>query len=449
MEVIVMEVNIDLNSLICDTFVDIADDIINCNVDRAIMKGGRNSTKSQVASECIVVGCMVHKKSAVAAVRYANKIEERLVSTFRESINFLGVEKYWKLRKSPYEYVLLDDKGKETDVSIRFTGCDNPEDLKGYKPRRGAFRWVWFEELTNFKSYKETTNLIKTLARGKGEHCVIMTYNPPMQNSNWVNKQYNTPIGKVLGYDSNYCYTKFEFEEEPGKIKEIKQVVHHSTYLDVIASGHADWLGSSFIGDAKQNEIENPKNYRWEYLGEVIGTEANVFWNLNDWDGDKNKLDIREIFRGLDHGLGGPDPTAYVEWYYDRKNRRIYALNEFCKSKMEIENIAYEIKTINKANHPVYADSATPILNNQLRAKDVNILDAKKWPDSIMAGLKWLQGLNGIYINKYLTPNIYREFTEYEYLLDKEDNITSKLPDSRNHTIDGTRYGFCNEIRYS
>ena len=313
-----MELNINLNDLICDSFVDIANDIINCDVDRAIMNGGRSSTKSQVASECIIVGCMVYRQSAVAAVKYANKIEERLVSTFRESIAYLGVEKFWKLRKSPFEYVLLDDLGKETDISIRFTGCDNPDGLKSYKPRRGSFRYVWFEELTNFKSLKEVNNLIQTFSRGKGEHCVIMTYNPPMQNSNWVNKEYNTPIGKILGYDKNYCYTEFDFEIEPGNFEKIRQVVHHSSYIDVISSGHADWLGSTFIGDAKKCEIENNKYYRWAYLGEVVGTDANVFWNIKEWDGNKDSLNVTEVFRGLDWGYGGPDPTAYVEWAYDR-----------------------------------------------------------------------------------------------------------------------------------
>lgn len=443
-----MEINIDLNSLICDSFVDLAGDIINCEVDRAVMKGGRSSSKSQVASECIITGCMVYRESAVAAIKYANKIEERLVNTFRESIRYLGVEKFWKLRKSPFEYVLLDDKGKETDVSIKFTGCDNPEDLKSYKPRRGSFRYIWFEELTNFKSLKEINNLIQTFARGKGKHCVIMTYNPPIQTSNWVNKEYNTPIGKILGYDSNYCYTEFEFEIA-GLTKKVKQVVHHSTYIDVINSGHADWLGTTFIGDAKQTEIENNKYYRWAYLGEVIGTEANVFNNIVDWDGNTSKLDIREVFRGFDWGYGGPDPCAYTEWYFDRKNRRIYALNEFCKPKMDIDTVSFEIKQLNVHNFPVYADSASPILNTQLKTKDLNIVDVKKGPDSVRAGIKWLQGLNRIYICKYRTPNIYKEFTEYEYITDKEDNVTAELPDKANHTIDSTRYGFSVEIKYN
>lgn len=444
-----MEVNINLDNLICDTFRGVAADIINCEVDRAVLQGGRSTTKSQVSSECIVVGCMAFKESAVAAVKYANKIEERLVNTFRESIRYLGVERFWKLRKSPYEYVLLDDAGKETTVSIKFTGCDNPENLKSYKPRAGIFRYIWFEELTNFPSLKEVNSLIQTFARGKGKHCVIMSYNPPMQTSNWVNVEYNVPSGVLLSSNSSCFYTEFEFEIEPGVKHKVKQVVHHSTYLDVIAAGHSDWLGTTFIGDAKRYEIENNKYYRWAYLGEVVGTDANVFTNLVDWSGDVSRLDIREIFRGFDWGYGGPDPCAYVEWFYDRRTKRLYALNEFCKPKMEVDDVCFEIKQLNKHNFPIYADSASPILNTQLRNKGLNIVDVKKGPDSVRAGIKWLQGLSGIYINKILTPNIYREFSQYEYVVDREDNVTALLKDAANHTIDATRYGFSVEIKCS
>jgi PBSX family phage terminase large subunit len=449
-----MDINIDLNNLICNNFVDVASDIINCDINRAVLNGGRASTKSQVASECIITGCMVYNESAVACVRYANKIQERLVNTFTESIRYMGLEQFWKLRKSPFEYVLLDENGKETDVSIKFTGCDNPEDLKSYKPRRGGFRYIWFEELTNHNSLKDVNNLIQTFSRGKthdDKKCVIMTYNPPMQNSNWVNKEFNHPSNKdnIIYSDDKQWKEYFDFEIEPGKVEKLIKTVHHSTYLDVIANGHADWLGSDFIGEAKRTEVENNKYYRWAYLGEVIGTEANVFSNIHDWDGDTSKLDITEIFRGLDFGLGGPDPSAFVAWYYDRANKRIYALNEFAKPKMSIDDMAFEIKQLNKHNFPVYSDSATPILTNELVNKGLNIVGAIKGPDSIAAGIKWLQSLNGIYICNTLTPSIYGEFTEYEYLVDKNDNVTSKLKDSGNHTIDATRYSFNLEIKYA
>lgn len=448
-----MDINIELNELICDNFVDVASDIITCDVNRAVLKGGRASTKSQVASECIVTGCMVYNESAVAAVKYANKIGQRLVNTFTETIRYMGVEKFWKLRKSPFEYVLLDDNGKETDVSIMFTGCDNPEDLKSYKPRRGGFKWIWFEEATNFGSLKDINNLIQTFSRGKthdNKRCVIMTYNPPMQNSNWVNKEFNHPKNKenIISHSDNQWYEYFDYEVEPGVTERLIKTVHHSTYLDVIRNGHADWLGSDFIGQAKQSEVENPTYYRWAYLGEVVGTDANVFSNIHDWDGKTDELNITEIFRGYDWGYGGPDPCAYVEWYYDRFNKRIYALNDFSKPKMSVDNVAFEIKQLNKHNFPVYADSANPLLNDELSNRGVNIIGAIKAPDSVAGGIKWLQGLNGIYICKTLTPSIYTEFTEYEYMVDKDDNVTSKLPDKKNHTIDSTRYAFNLEIKY-
>ena len=45
-----MNIDMNINELICDNFIDIVDDIVNCKVDKAGLKGGRSSTKSQVAS---------------------------------------------------------------------------------------------------------------------------------------------------------------------------------------------------------------------------------------------------------------------------------------------------------------------------------------------------------------------------------------------------------------
>lgn len=438
---------IRLDDIVCENMHQVLCDIAQASMDRVILKGGRSSTKSVVVAVAIVVGVMTYKRSALAAVKYANKIEERLVNTFREVMSYLGVESMWKLRKSPFEYVLLDENGRETSVSIKFTGCDKPENLKSFKPRLGSFRYIWFEELTNFINIREVNSLIQTFARGKGDHCVIMSYNPPMQSSNWVNKEFNSIKGDVIKEVSGGIYTEYEYEVK-GEVKKIKQLVHHSTYLDVINSGHADWLGDNFIGMAEQSKAENPKYYRWAYLGDVVGTDANVFWNVHDWDHDLTKIKVSEIKRGFDWGYGGPDPCAYVEWYYDFRNRRLYALNEFYSPKMTLNTIKSEISYYNKNNFPIQADSANPMLNNQLRQIGLNVLDVKKGPDSVRAGIKWLQGLNGIYINKIKTPNLYKEFTEYEYVVTKDDVVTAELPDKFNHTIDATRYALVNEIKY-
>ena len=444
------ELNVDINSLICKAFVKIFIMAFNCEVDRAVLKGGRSSTKSQVIAFIIVIGTMIFKQSSVALVRYGNKIEERLVNIITETIAYLHVEKYWKLRRSPFEYVLLDDRGKETKISIKFAGCDDPHGLKSYKPRSGSFRYVWFEELTNFDSLKMINNLTQTFARGKGGHCILMSYNPPESTGAWVNEEYNVPCGKILGYDSSMVLEEFTFEIEPGLMHTSKQVIHHSTYLDVIDSGHADWLGTTFISEAAKCKVENPTQYEWAYLGKVVGTNANVFRNVKEWDGDTNGLNIIEISRGFDWGYGGPDPCAYTELWYDSENRRLYALDEFGVPNMSVEDIEFEIRQKNKHNFPVKADSAVPILNKQLTKKGINIDAVHKKPDSVRGGIKWLQGLNGIYICSMKTPKTYKEFKNYSYIIDKKtEEITSQLSEKGNHFIDSSRYALIDIIKYS
>ena len=66
---------------------------------------------------------------------------------------------------------------------------------------------------------------------------------------------------------------------------------------------------------------------------------------------------------------------------------------------------------------------------------------AKKGPDSIVYSMKWLQSLNRIYIDPKRCPETYKEFIEYEYERDKEDEVISGYPDANNHSIDAVRYG--------
>ena len=72
---------------------------------------------------------------------------------------------------------------------------------------------------------------------------------------------------------------------------------------------------------------------------------------------------------------------------------------------------------------------------------------AKKGPDSVRYGIKWLQGLRHIYIDKNRCPETYYEFINYEYERDRDGNFISAYPDADNHSIDAVRYAlenYCN-----
>lgn len=441
--------DINLDKLITPNFKDIVTDIIDCNIGKAILKGGRNSCKSQFAGYSLLIGCMVYKSSAVALVKHDNKKEERLVNTIKDCIGRLGIEKWWKLRKSPLEYVLLDRKGKETNISIKFTGCDNAEMIKSFKPRLGSFRYIWIEEATNFNGINEINNIIQTMARGAGDHCVIMTYNPPMSTSHWINKEFDTQCGKVLGYDSD-TNIKETIISVGNETHIVKEVVHHSTYLDIVQAGHSDWCGLVFLSDAEQSKKNNPTYYNWNFLGDVVGTDANVFFNIHDWVYNEDNLNITKINKGLDCSNGGKDPWMYGNWYYDKVNNNLYCLDEMCLGGgASIDQVALGIKSKNPLNSNFYIDGAIPTFAKLLRNAGVNPTPAKKGKDSVIAGILWLQSLNHIYIDKNRTPITYKEFKEYEYKLDKDDNVTSELKDEDNHSIDACRYAMCMSIKYN
>lgn len=432
-------IQVNLDDLIIPTFRSTIAEFIDCTVDRIVLKGGRNSTKSQVISEAIITGVMSYKQSAVALIKYSNKIEDRLVNTFKESIRFLGVEDWWKLRRSPFEYVLLDKPGgKETQVSIKFSGADDPDMLKSFKPRQGSFRYIWFEELTNFLSKKEVDSIIITMARGKGKRSIAMSYNPPQSTSHWTNKEYNCPIGKILGNKSNQYREEFEFSILGEKHKTTR-IIHHSTYHDVVNSGHADWLGTVFLSDAENLKSFNKKMYDWTYLGTVVGTDANVFRNIVELD-EIVMSDYNTINRGLDFSNGGSDPHFYIETAFDPKQRTLTILNEF-SDNCSIEQLSRGIKSLNKNNFPVYSDGAVPTFTAQLVGLGLVVTPAKKRSDSVRSGIQWLKNLNAIYICKLRTPKAFKEFSEYEYVVTREDVVTTELKDKNNHSIDSVRYG--------
>lgn len=443
------QVEINLDHLVCDAFRNVFASIVNCDYREVVLKGGRSSTKSQTGAYAVITGVMEYEESACCIVRNQNKIKDKLVDTFTDAMERMGVSQYWKLRKSPYEYVLLDENGNESSVSIKFTGAEKVESLKSYKPRRGHFRYVFIDEVSLFDNMKDIKNLQQTFLRGKST--MIMAYNPPKDRANWCNVEFEyTNSSDVTMVDSHSFETSFEFDYN-GETRKLRRLVHASSYLDVVAAGHIDWLEDGFVGQAEKEKAENIDYYNWSYLGMPTGTDANVFRNLKEWDGNKELLDIETVYRGLDFGNGGPDPHRYTEWYYDSKNRYLYCLNEYNIASADpdaFEKLVFNIKKLNRHNFTVRTDGAVKTFSTMLRNKHgLNILPAKKRGEKI-ARIEWLANLRGIYISKFLTPLTYNEFYSYSHKLDKLENVMPELKDGNDHSIDSCTYALADAVIY-
>ena len=370
------------------------------------LPGGRGSTKSSFVGIEVPLLLMQHPQChAVVLRKVGNTIKNSVYPQVQWGIEQLGVADRFKCITSPHEITY-----KATGQKILFFGVDDPMKVKSIKLPFGYVGIVWYEELDQFSGMEEIRNLNQSLLRGGETYWVFASYNPPKSRNNWVNEE-------ILN-------------EYPDRL------VHKTTYLDV----PREWLGEQFLLEAEKLKAKNETAYNHEYLGEVTGTGGAVFENVEDMvmtDEMISQFDRR--YYGLDFGFA-VDPLAFVAMNYEAKHEDLYIFDEIYRQKLTNRQAAAQIGA--KYNDcRIIADSAEPKSIVEMRGLGLNVAGARKGPDSVDHGMRWLQNLTHIYIDKRRCPNTYREFVGYEYECNREGQFISAYPDVDNHAIDAVRYG--------
>lgn len=440
--------NVDLDKHVLPSFKKLFNSLINFEFFRAIIKGGRSSGKSVFISILVIIGTLTKKRSAVCVLSTKTDVQKRLDNVIKSTLSILGLSDYFRYVQTKHTFILKDSNGNDSDIEIICTGVDDAERIKGIKAKSGSFWCLWIEEATNFRNIKQIKTIESSVARGDLLHFVsIISYNPRQSSSHYLNKEYeNVTDGVIAQYSNEETHGSkviSEFQLEDFGDYKFKQVVFHCTYKALIKYGHVEWIAATDLVDIHIGEKTNSEYYRWYYLGEVVGQDSiNVFRNVKDWNGNKDNLNIQHIDRGMDLGGGGPDPFHYVESYFDKKERNLYILNEYRDKGGDtiLKRVAENVRRINPHNLRFKIDSADPLIATQLRQEHLQPVSVRKFHGSIDAGILWLQSLQGIYICKQITPYTYKEFSEYEYKIDRYEEITNELPDKNNHSIDAVRY---------
>ncbi|MDD6133297.1 MAG: PBSX family phage terminase large subunit [Selenomonadaceae bacterium] len=396
---------IKLTDVVAPHFYDLHQDIKKHGHTYYWVNGGRGSTKSSEISieipQLLIRNPQIH---AVVLRKVGNTIKTSVYPQIQWGIEQLGLTGKFKFKTSPHEITY-----KKTGQKILFFGCDDPQKIKSIKLPFGYIGVVWMEELDQFSGMEEIRSLNQSLLRGGPAYWEFCSYNPPKSANNWVNEE-------VLADDSD-------------------RLVHHSNYLGV----PRDWLGEQFFEDAEKLKRKNLMSYRHEYLGEVTGTGGAVFENVENrelTDAEIGRFDY--IYHGLDFGFA-VDPLSFVSMYYDKKREDLYIFDEVYQQQLTNKR-AYELIKP-KLKGRVIADSAEPKSIAEMAEFGLPIDGAKKGPDSIAYGIKWLQDRAHIYIDKRRCPNAYREFVGYEYEQNRQGQFISAFPDINNHAIDAVRYG--------
>lgn len=400
---------------------------------RYVLKGGRGSGKSFHIPMRILLDIMEYPVSALGIRKVQNTILKSAYANFKAAANIMEVRDQFRFVDSKLEITYLGRGNK-----IYFAGADDPEKIKSIKDADFPLAIVWFEELAEFKSEDDVTTIENSILREELEgkifsqadrqqaypfdYSFYYSYNPPKRRQSWVNKKYESSF-----IDANIY-------------------VHHSTYL---GNPH---LSKKFLEEAENVKKKNPLKYRWEYLGEAIGSGVVPFNNLRIEKGsitDEMVKSFDNIRNAVDFGYA-TDPLAFVRIHYDKRKNGIYIFDEMYGIKISNRALAKLLYERGYQSDKILADSAEPKSIDELKNEHgIRLIKGvKKGPDSVEYGEQWLDDLDFICIDPLRTPNAAQEFENIDYQTDRDGNPLPRLDDKNNHIIDAVRYAMSEDMRH-
>lgn len=398
-----------ISGLIAPTFHGVHTAVRKSEYTHIWLPGGRGSCKSSFCGVEIPLGIMRDAQCglmthAVVLRRYSITLRESVYAQLLWGINALGAAQFWQASVSPMALTYLP-----TGQKILFRGADDPMKVKSIKVDSGYIKYGWYEEVNEFEGEEKLRSINQSLMRGGKDFVFFYTFNPPRSARNWCNQYVSVQHPDTL--------------------------IVQSTYLTV----PPDWLGEQFIVEAEHLKETKPAAYAHEYLGEVTGTGGEVFDNISLLEiSDEEIGRFDRIRRGIDWGYA-TDPFVYNECHYDKTRRRLYIFRELHQVRLKNRKAAELIKPL-AGSRRITCDSAEPKSIDEMRDFGLNVAGAKKGPDSVEYGIKWLQDLEEIIIDPVRCPETAREFSGYELDRDKDGNFKAGFPDHDNHHIDAIRY---------
>lgn len=425
------QVKIPMKDCIIPMYKSVLQDILTHGHTHYTFPGGRGSTKSSFVGG-IAIPLLIMSYPNIHAVcfrKVGNTVQKSIFAQIIWGIYKLGVDSLFHIPKTFSTPIVYLPTGQQ----IICMGLDDPNKVKSIKIPFGYIGITWFEELDQYAGENELRKVTQSTMRGGDKFWDFRTFNPPISKNNWAN----------------------EYVEDCELYREENTLVVRNTYLDV----PEEWLGQQFIEEAEELKEINERAYIHEYLGIAIGTGGDVFQNVEDMDMNKlvPKTDdygnvigevpmwqtFDHIYNGIDWGFAR-DPFRFVKMHFVPNKLDLYIFDEYTTIKTRNEvvfNTLYEeLKKIRK-DELVIADSAEEKSIADFKAYGAWIRGADKGPDSVRYGIKWLQGLRHIYIDKRRCPDTFREFVNYEYEQDRDGEFISAYPDADNHSIDAVRYG--------
>lgn len=411
----------------------------NFKGDEVVIMGSKGSKKSKTIALRWMKLLKEYPRACLLAMRNtAVTMQDSVYADLKWASKKLKLDKEWKFSKSP-----MQAKNKKTGQIIFFRGLDDWQKIASITidDPNLVLCFEWFEEAFEIDK-KETYENTKMCSRGilpEGYfRQTVSSFNPWSDKHFMVKKITSklTPDEKILtekGKQQIVTESEEEFEYLGKMTKEkVSQLLMITNYK------LNEFLDRKDFAAYEKMKREDYERYKTAGLG-IPGVSVGLIfkkWKIEDTEKYKNEFEL--IRRGLDFGYSS-DPSSFLQFNVDLKRKKIYIFDEFSATELDNEQLAKSIKPRMKAYALVKCDCAEPKSIAELNKYGVNAIPCQKGGDSILHGIRWLQGFELIVDPK--CTGLIEELGLYRWKVDKYGNPLDIPEDRNNHRIDAIRYG--------
>lgn len=391
-----------MNLYVNDAYIPFLEDTTRLQ----IFFGGSSSGKSYFLAQRAVIDVLQGRNYLITR-NVARTIRSSVFNQITKTILSMGLMRQFKISQSDMTITCMKNRKQ-----FLFAGLDDVEKLKSVTPIDGVITDIWLEEATEtaYEAYKQLSKRLRGKTEGNLPKRIIFSFNPVLQ-SHWIYKEFfgKWDDSKNLYREDGMFILKTTYKDNKFLTNDDIYSLEHETdsyFYNVYTLGMWGVLGNLVF-----------KNWRVESLASRIPA-------------------FDKIYNGLDFGFSA-DPNALIRVHVDQARKKIYVFDELYKCEMQDDELAEELKK-RLGTQYVTCDCAEPKSIADLNRRGVRALPARKGPDSVNYGIRFLQGYEII-----IDPgcqNFKNEIQAYHWAEDKYGNALRKPVDKDNHLMDALRY---------
>ena len=381
----------------------------NCPKKIVINQGGSRSSKTYSICQICLVHAITNPGWVITIV--GQDVPNLKVGPMRDVEMILHADPHLKQYIKGFNGTDRIYKFKNGSI-IEFKSYDNPQDAHS-----GGRDVLFINEAPGIEY-----GVYRQLAM-RTKRKIYIDFNPSQEF--WVHNE----VWKPIVYDPE---TKEPLLDANGKeVRKIPDNVHlfKSNYR------HNPYVPKEVIEEIESYKEKDPEYYKVYGLGELGVIEGLVYKRVEfipEWPYEL--LQFSKIIRGLDFGYH-PDPTVMVRIAVHENV--LYIEEEIYAKKLKIDQMArYILKAAGE--EAIWCD-IDPRLRDELRDRGVNVRMVGKKDKDILSGIAMCNSFDKICCVS-TSNNIRKEFKNYKYAKDKNNNDKTMPIDYFNHGMDAMRY---------